>query len=250
MVVLRSALFNIGFWLWIALLGLAGLPLTCLYQPFAYVISSAWAHGTLWMLRVLCHITYEVRGREYIPQGAALIASKHQSAWDTVIFWIIFRKPAYILKRELIFLPIFGWYLVLLKNIYIDRKGGAGALKRMLQDAHKRIQENRPIIIFPEGTRTTPGASSLYQPGVAALYQQLDLPVVPVALNSGLLWRKNTFTKTPGKIIIEFLPPIAPGMRGRDFLALLQERIETKTALLTEPAAHLSAASRDNRTSR
>jgi 1-acyl-sn-glycerol-3-phosphate acyltransferase len=229
---IRSALFNILFWVWIALLGLIGLPLSFIWRPFAHVIARIWGHGSLWLLRVMCGITYEIRGSEYIPQGAALIASKHQSAWDTVIFWVLLKRPAYVLKRELIFFPVFGWYLILLKNIYIDRSSGASALKRMLREAKERVSENRPIVIFPEGTRTAPGASTTYHPGVAALYQSLALPVVPVALNSGLFWRKNAFVKKPGMITIEFLPPIAPGMRGRDFLATLQTQMESKSIAL------------------
>ena len=230
---LRSALFNVVFWLWIAILGLTGLPIACIYRPFSHTVARIWGIGTLWLLRVLCGITYEVRGQEYIPHGAALVASKHQSAWDTVIFWVLLNRPAYVLKRALIFFPVFGWYLILLENIYIDRKSGASAMKRMLRESTLRVNEGRPIVIFPEGTRTAPGASAIYHPGVAALYQNLKLPVVPVALNSGLFWPKNAFIKKPGKIIVEFLPPIAPGMRGRDFLATLQEQIEKKcTALL------------------
>jgi 1-acyl-sn-glycerol-3-phosphate acyltransferase len=223
---LRSALFNALFWIWIAVLGLCALPISCVYQPFTYRVARTWARGTLWLLRVLCGITYEVRGREYIPHGTCIVASKHQSAWDTVIFWLVLDDPAYVLKRELIFFPVFGWYLLLLKSIYIDRKSGSAALKRMLRESKDRVAAGRPIVIFPEGTRTAPGASTTYHPGVAALYNSLGLPVVPVALNSGLYWPKNAFVKTPGKIIVEFLPAIAPGLKGRDFLAKLQETVE------------------------
>ncbi len=223
---IRSALFNIAFWAWIAVLGLCGIPLVCVYRPFAFTIARAWGAGSLWLLRVLCNITYEVRGREHIPKGAALIASKHQSAWDTIIFWVLLDRPAYVLKRELIFFPVFGWYLVWLKNIYIDRKSGASAMKQMLREAKARAKENRPIIIFPEGTRMSPGSASLYHPGVAALYQSLQLPVVPVALNSGYLWQKNAFVKKPGTITIEFLENITHGMKNREFLTKLQNVIE------------------------
>jgi len=225
---IRSAIFNVAFWGWIAVLGLAGLPISLVYRPFSHTVARIWGYGSLWLLHTLCNITYEVRGREHIPTGAALVASKHQSAWDTVIFWVLLNRPAYVLKRQLIFFPVFGWYLLLLKNIYIDRKAGASAMKLMLRQGTERIAENRPMVIFPEGTRTLPGSSSIYHPGVAALYQLLKIPVIPVALNSGLCWPKNAFVKTPGKIVIEFLPPIAPGMKGRDFLVTVQERIETK----------------------
>lgn len=180
------------------------------------------------MLEVICKIKYEVRGLENIPKGSAIIASKHQSAWDTIIFWTLLECPAYVLKRELIFFPVFGWYLLLLKNIYIDRKSGASAMKKLLRQAGDRVKEGRHIVIFPEGTRTAPGSSAIYHPGVAALYQNLKIPVVPVALNSGFLWQKNAFTKKPGVIIIEFLENITPGMKNRDFLAKLQNVIEDR----------------------
>jgi len=225
---IRSALFNAAFWLWIFVLGITGLPITLLYRPFSYTVARTWANGSLWLLRVLCGITHEVRGSEHIPQGAALIASKHQSAWDTIIFWALLRQPSFVLKRELIYLPVFGWYLILLRCIYIDRSAGMKAMKLLLSSAAKRVAEKRPIVIFPEGTRIAPGADSTYHPGIAALYHHLQLPVVPVALNSGRLWPRNGFIKTPGKIIIEFLPPIAPGMKGREFLGMLKERIENR----------------------
>lgn len=225
---IRSALFNIAFWGWIAILGLTGLPAALVYRPYAFTVARIWGKGSLWLLEVFCKITYEVRGLENIPKGAALIASKHQSAWDTVIFWALLDRPAYVLKRELIFFPVFGWYLLLLKNIYIDRKSGTAAMKKMLRQANERASEGRPIVIFPEGTRTLPGSSSVYHPGVAALYQNLKIPVVPVALNSGYLWQKNAFIKKPGLITIEFLENITPGMKSRDFLARLQNVIEDK----------------------
>jgi len=227
--VIRSALFNILFWLWIGVLGLACLPFVCLYPPLASIVARTWARGSLWLLRVLCGITHEVRGREYIPAYPAIVASKHQSAWDTVVFWALLPHPSYVLKRSLIYLPVFGWYLVLLKCIYIDRESGASAMKRMLREAKARAQDGRSIVIFPEGTRIAPGMPSTYHPGVAALYQHLGLPVIPVALNSGLCWRKNAFIKQPGKITIEFLPPISAGLKSREFLAQLNEKIETKS---------------------
>ncbi len=235
---LRSTLFNIFFWLWIAVLGIVCIPIALIYPPFAFTVSRIWAHVSIVLLRICCGITYEVRGKEFIPAGAALIASKHQSAWDTIIFWILIKRPSYVLKRELIYLPVFGWYLLLLKSIYIDRKAGGSAVKRMLRQAQERIKNNCSIVIFPEGTRTPPGATSVFHPGVAALYQHLDVPVVPVALNSGLYWSKNAFVKRPGKVIIEFLPHIQPGLKSRVFLATLQETIERKSTELTQPSLY------------
>lgn len=234
MVLIRSTLFNISFWLLIAVLGLCALPFTLLCPRLAFPVSRIWASSTLFLLKLFCGITYEVKGKEYIPQGPALIASKHQSAWDTVIFWMLLPRPNYVLKKELIYLPVFGWYLLFLKSIYIDRKSGGTAVKKMLKQAKSRIVDKSQIVIFPEGTRIAPGANSVFHPGVAALYQHLDVPVVPVALNSGHFWPRNAFTKKPGKITIEFLPPIMPGLKSRDFLKTLEETIKTKSEALAD----------------
>lgn len=232
MALIRSTLFNISFWLLIAVLGLSALPFALIFPRLAFPVSRIWASTTLFFLRVFCGITYEVRGKEHIPQNAALIASKHQSAWDTVIFWMLVPRPIFVLKKELIFLPVFGWYLLLLRSIHIDRKSGGKAVKKMLKQADARIKENSQIIIFPEGTRISPGAPSTFHPGVAALYQHLDVPVVPVALNSGLYWSRNAFTKKPGRITIEFMPAIKPGLKSRDFLKTLEENIKSKSESL------------------
>ncbi len=229
---IRSLLFNIGFWLATFIIGTLGLPFAIAYRPFAFIVARIWALTALWLLRVICGITYEIRGKEYIPQGAALLASKHQSAWETIVFWALLRRPIFVLKRELIYIPVFGWQLLLLKSIYIDRSSGASAMKHMLRQAKARTDENSTVVIFPEGTRIAPGTNSAYHPGIAALYNHLQLPVIPVALNSGFYWGRNAFTKTPGVIKVEFLPPILPGMKTREFLPLLQSRIETASAAL------------------
>lgn len=234
MMLLRSTLFNALFWIWIAVLGLCALPITLLYPPFAFTVSRIWAWGAMLLLRICCNITYEVRGLENLPKEACLIASKHQSAWDTIIFWRVIPRPVYVLKRSLIYLPIFGWYLLFLRSIYIDRKSGGKALKIMVAQSIDRLKRGCSIIIFPEGTRTPPGTNSTYQPGVAALYQQLNVPVVPVALNSGYYWSKNAFVKRPGRITIDFMPPLMPGMKSRDFLNTLQSTIEGRVAQLLD----------------
>ncbi|MEI6729853.1 MAG: lysophospholipid acyltransferase family protein [Pseudomonadota bacterium] len=227
MIALRSALFNLLFWSVIALTGFA-LPLVVIFPPLGEKVARFWAKSSLWLLKVICNISYQVKGSENIPKSAALIVSKHQSAWETIIFWQLLEKPVFVLKRELIFLPVFGSYLLLLKSIYIDRKAGSSALKKMLRQAKQRAAENKQIIIFPEGTRTLPqAAKTVYQSGVAALYGSLNLPVIPVALNSGYFWQKNAFIKQPGIIKIEFLPPILPGLKSRDFMLELESQIES-----------------------
>jgi 1-acyl-sn-glycerol-3-phosphate acyltransferase len=223
---IRSLIFNIGFWAWIGVLGLCGLPFALMHHKYAHTIARLWAHSSLWWLEVTCNITHEVQGLGNIQEGAAIIAPKHQSAWETIVLWTMLDHPSYVLKRELLFFPVFGWYLLLLRNIYINRKSGAGAIKRMLREAETRKAEGCKIIIFPEGTRTMPGATPVYHPGIAALYQHLNLPVVPVALNSGTFWKRNAFIKKPGVIRIRFLEPIMPGMKNREFLIKLQNTIE------------------------
>jgi len=186
-------------------------------------------------LRVLCGVRYEVRGREHMPSGGALIASKHQSMFETVAFWAILPDPAIILKKELALLPVFGWYAMKLKNIKVDRAAGAKALRDMLKQARDRAGEGRQVVIFPQGTRLEPGGSDTYKPGVAGLYSAMKAPCIPVALNSGLYWPAHGFVRRSGTIVVEFLPAIEPGLPKDAFMAELETRIETAaSALLAE----------------
>jgi 1-acyl-sn-glycerol-3-phosphate acyltransferase len=191
-----------------------------------------WSRVTLWLLRFSVGLTHEVRGRANLPEGAALIAMKHQSAWDTFAAPILFPLAAMVIKRELGYVPFYGWYALKAGMIPIDRKGGAKTLKAMVDACRDRLSKHRSILIFPEGTRNAVGAKVRYQPGVAALYSALDVPLVPVAVNSGLFWGRRAFTKRPGKVIVEILPAIPPGGDRRAVLAQLQERIEQATARL------------------
>ena len=229
---LRSALFNIAFQAWTFTWALVMLPILWLPARHLGFVGRIWARVSLLLLRVFCGIRYELRGREYIPKDAALIASKHQSAWDTLIFWILFQHPVYILKKELLWLPLFGLYLWRMGMIAINRAAGSKTIKKMTADAKDTLIHNRPIVIFPEGTRRAVDAPPDYQPGIGALYRQLGVPVTPVALNSGHCWGRNAFRKTPGTIKIAFLPPIAPGMKSREFLNRLESTIETATNTL------------------
>jgi 1-acyl-sn-glycerol-3-phosphate acyltransferase len=238
-VFLRSLLFNICYTGWAMGSAILFAPLFLASSHTSLRVGHPWATVTLWLARVICGITYEVRGREYMSSQPVIYASKHQSAWDTMIFLTLFPAPAYILKRELLRIPLWGWYLWRMKMIAIDRSAGASGLKDMVKQAKATIAAGRPIIIFPEGTRRSVGAEAVYHPGIIALYNQLKLPVIPVALNSGVFWGKNAFTKRPGKIIMEFLPPVAPGLPKEEFMAQLQSSIETASAALTaEARAH------------
>jgi 1-acyl-sn-glycerol-3-phosphate acyltransferase len=223
---LRSALFNLSFLLWSAAMHIICLPL--LLAPASWVWQAAyiWIDGTLFLLRIICGLDARELGVENLPQGPAIIAAKHQSAWETLYLSRRLNHPAFILKRELLMIPLFGWFIRKVGMIAVDRTGKAAALKKMVRDANDAFAEGRQIIIFPEGTRVAPGEHKPYQPGIAALYGQLSVPVVPVALNSGLYWGRKAFNKKSGRILIQYLPPIPPGLDRKAFMAELEQRLE------------------------
>ncbi|MEY3107546.1 MAG: hypothetical protein RIT35_1724 [Pseudomonadota bacterium] len=185
-----------------------------------------WSAGVIWLLKVICKMHLELRGVENIPSQPYILASKHQSALETIIFLNFIKKPSFILKKELKFLPVIGLYLYYGGMIFIDRKGKASALKSMIKQSKAALRTGRNIIIFPEGTRGTPGVRLPYHPGVTALYMQMNVPVVPTGLNTGLLWGKKSFLKRPGIYVIEFLPAILPGESKEEFNQKLTQAIE------------------------
>ncbi|HEY4134938.1 MAG TPA: lysophospholipid acyltransferase family protein [Alphaproteobacteria bacterium] len=235
---LRALLFNIAFYGVTALLGVLYLPL--LLVPGKAGERAMMAAGRVWsalllrLLKLIVGLDHEVRGQ--LPPGPVLIAAKHQSAWDTLMLPVLLGAPVVVLKRELFWLPFYGWYARRAGMIGIDRKGGGKSLRALLRAAREKAAEGRPLVIFPQGTRSAPGAQLPYQPGVAAMYGDLNLPVVPVALNSGLFWGRYAFTKRPGRITVEFLPVIPPGLPKRDFLARLEAAIEPATVQLEQEA--------------
>jgi 1-acyl-sn-glycerol-3-phosphate acyltransferase len=223
---------DLSFYLWTMLISVVALPALLVSQRATIWISGLWATVSLLLLRLIVGLSYEVRGSNNLPTGAVIVALKHQSAWDTIALWVLIEKPAIVLKRSLARIPVFGWYMRRGKAIIVDREAGAKALRPMVAAARSAVAEGRPIAIFPEGTRTPVGAGGSYQPGVAALYKQLGLPLVPVALNSGLFWGRRSFLKRPGRILVEFLPAIEPGLDRRHVMAELERRIEQATAVL------------------
>jgi 1-acyl-sn-glycerol-3-phosphate acyltransferase len=230
--ILRSVFFDVSFYLWTALISVLGLPALLFSRRATIWISLLWGLVALLLLRWIVGLSYEVRGSNNLPKGAVIVALKHQSAWDTIALWVLLKGPAIVLKQSLTRIPLFGWYMRKGKAIVIDRNAGAKALRPMVTAARAAAAEGRPIAIFPEGTRTPVGARRPYQPGVAALYMQLGLPLVPVALNSGLFWGRRSFLKRPGRILVEFLPAIEPGLDRKRVMAELEHRIEHTTALL------------------
>ncbi|MDM7944804.1 lysophospholipid acyltransferase family protein [Oceanibaculum nanhaiense] len=226
---LRSLLFNIAFFGWTALLCIGGIPLLAASAGWIVAGQRLWAWGVIGLLRLLIGTDYQVSGRENLPDGPFVIAAKHQSAWETIIFFLLIDRPAYVLKKELLAIPLYGWYARRGGHIAVDRKAGAKALRLLLEDSRRAIADGMVPVIFPQGTRTAPGTHLPYQPGIAALYRGLDLPVVPVALNSGLFWGRRAFRKRPGTIKLEFLPAIPPGMDRAGFMAGLETAIEQAT---------------------
>jgi 1-acyl-sn-glycerol-3-phosphate acyltransferase len=241
-VVARSLLFNIAFWLWSGAMVLAVLPL--LLGPRQAMVAGArvWERGVQRLLSTIVGLGYEVRGRERIPAGPAVFAIKHQSAWETLTLHLLLADPAIVLKRELTLIPLFGRYLLHTGMIRIDRVGGATALRSLVEDARAALTRGSSVVVFPEGTRAPPGGRNPYHPGIAALYRQLGCEVVPVALNSGLFWGRRSFVKRPGRIVIEFLAPIEPGLDRKAFMAELERRLEEATAALLAEAGHAPRA--------
>jgi len=231
-IILRSVLFNTLFYLVLFVYFVAALPTLVLPRRALLAMVRSWSRVSLFLLKAICNIRCEFRGLENIPQGAALIASKHQSMWETFALITVLRDPAYILKRELLWIPFFGWYAAKAQMIPVDRGKRSQALAAMTERAKKETAKGREIIIFPEGTRRAPGAEPKYKFGVAFLYTELGVPCVPVALNSGLFWPRRSFRRYPGVVRVEFMSPIAPGLDRQTFYDRLQDAIETKTAEL------------------
>jgi 1-acyl-sn-glycerol-3-phosphate acyltransferase len=225
---LRSALFLLWFLIVTTVLSVVFLPVLALPSAATVWLARLWSRATFWGLKVFSGVGFEVRGTP--PQGAVLVASKHMSMWDTMALYLTLDAPAIVLKRELLRIPFYGWYLWKATAIAIDRTAGASALRKMANAARAVLARHRPILIFPEGTRKKPGAAPDYKPGVAGLYGRLGVECVPVALNSGVYW--TGFLKRPGTIVLQFLEPIPPGLKREAFMALLQERIETATTAL------------------
>ena len=234
---LRSLFFNVGWYVGTAVIAVIGLPLLLAPRRAVIAWADAWIVFCLWWLRVTCRVTHRVQGAENRPQGPVILACKHQSSWETLAFHRIFPNAATVLKRELVFIPVVGWAMARAGNIAVERGDGARALRSLLRQSKQAVAEGRSILIYPEGTRTPVGSSKPYHAGIVAVYRQLGIPVVPVALNSGLFWGRRKFIKRPGRIEVEILPAIPPGLDRETFMTTLQERIETATRRLVEGAA-------------
>lgn len=229
---LRSLLFNVGWYAGTAVIAVLGVPILLLPRRAVVAWSRFWIRFVLAWLKLTVGLTHRVIGLENLPEGPAIIASKHQSSWETMSYTVLFDDAAIVLKRELLFIPVVGWAMARAGNIAVERGDGAKALRGLIRQAKARVEAGRSLLIFPEGTRVALDAERPYQVGVAALYRQLGVPVVPVALNSGLFWGRRRFVKRRGTITVEILPAIPPGLDREVFMATLRERTETATARL------------------
>lgn len=226
MIMARSLLYHALYGIWVFLMCFAFLP--SLILPFwaSDFISNFWSRSVFFLLRMICGLTYRIEGLEHISKSPVIYASKHQSVWDTLLFPLQIERSAIVLKKELFLLPFFGWYAKKYGAIGIDRSAGASAIRQLIKEARKSVAVGRPIVIFPEGTRLPPGEKGEYHSGVAALYKDLKIPVVPVALNSGMYWPKRKLIRRPGVITMRFLPPIPPGLPRKEFMERLETAIE------------------------
>lgn len=233
MIWVRSLLFSAAFYLWSAVLAILMLPLLAFPRRFIVGGFKVWSRGLVFLLELICGVKVEVRGAEHIPQGPGLIGAKHQCMLDTMALWGIVPDAAYVTKKELLMIPVYGWYVVKSGMLVVDREGHAAALKKLVREAQTALSQSRQVLIFPEGTRTPPGEPGAYKPGVAAIYRELGVPCTPLATNSGVHWPAHGFLRRPGLIVYEFLPPIPAGLKRAEFMRELETRIETaSTALL------------------
>lgn len=237
MLLLRSLIFGLFFYLSTAIFVVGGSFL--LFGPRRWAMAGLKAHAivSLWLLRVIVGTKMEVRGREKLPRAPYLIASKHQSAWDTFALIPIFSDPAMVMKWELTLIPFYGWFSRKFEHVFVRRDRGPAALRQLVHDANERARAGREIVLFPEGTRRPPGAEPDYKSGAVALYEGLGLQCVPVALNSGLYWPRRQLIRYPGTIIVEILDPLPPAMPRKEFKARLQQEIEAAANRLIIEAA-------------
>lgn len=232
MVIVRSLLFNLAFYLNLVVLLVGALVTLALPRRAVLGMAKLWGRISVWLLRVICGTNVEFRGVEKLPKGPLIVAAKHQSTWETFALLWLFEDFTFIVKRELMWIPIFGWCMAKGRMVPVDRAAGSQALTDMTRRAREEIRSGRQLIIFPEGTRRAPGAEPRYKFGVAHLYAEIGVPCVPVALNSGLFWPRRAFRRLPGTIVVEFLDPIPPGLDRDAFFQRLQSDIETATARL------------------
>ncbi|MGF1563204.1 MAG: lysophospholipid acyltransferase family protein [Geminicoccaceae bacterium] len=235
---LRSAIYAIVFYLWMLVCALLMLPLMLAPRAWLWWAVRTWMAGIVLLLRWICRIRHRVVGQENLPDGPAIFAADHQAAWETFVLTSLRSNLTFVLKRELMHVPFFGWYARRTGMIPVDRAAGPRALRSMAKAARSALARGRSIAVFPGGTRRDVFSAARLQPGIAALYHQLNVPVVPIALNSGLYWRNQSFLKFPGCITVEILPSIPPGKPQREMLGQLERSItDTSHKLVAQELA-------------
>jgi 1-acyl-sn-glycerol-3-phosphate acyltransferase len=229
LIFLRSLVFNILFYVVFVAWAVVALPTFLMPRAAMLKVAAWWARTNIVLMRVICGIRVEFRGVEKIPKGPLIVASKHQSMWETISLLRFFEAPFFVLKRELLFIPLFGFFLIKTRMIAIDRAKGGRALLAVMRRAAGEVRHGRQFVIFPEGTRTAPGAPPQYKAGIGLIYSECGVPCLPVALNSGLFWPRRTFMRYPGTLVVEFLDPIPPGLKRDAFLTRIESVIEDAT---------------------
>lgn len=236
LIFLRSLVFNVLFYLLLVIWILFALPTFLMPRKAILTVAGWWARSNLLLMRVICGTRVEFRGVEKIPRGPLIVAAKHQSMWETFALLQFFDQPLYILKRELKWIPFFGWYVMKADMIDVERAAGGRALRDMVRRAGKAVREGRQLIIFPEGTRRPVEAPPRYKPGVAQVYKDSGVACLPVALNSGLFWPRRTFMRYPGTLVVEFLDPLPPGLSRDEFIDRIRDAIEGATDRIVRDA--------------
>ena len=241
MMALRSILFLFWFYGAMVVFGGGYAPLVLIDDRFVWHAMRGWSRATLFGLRWICGVKVKFEGLEHVPEGAALLAAKHQATLDTLLPVLFVKEPVFVVKRELINAPIFGFYMKR-GMIPVDREAHAKALKDMLRAARQTIAKGRQIVIFPEGTRQEIGAAPDYKIGVAAMYRDFGLPCTPIALNTGLVWRPKGIWRKSGEVTVKVLPPIPAGLSREDFMRELETRIESESQALLPPHLRTTSA--------
>ena len=232
MILVRSLTFTAAYYFYSTLVALLMIPLFLAPRAWVTHVLRWYGAGTTVLLRLICNIRVEVRGRENLPKGAALIAAKHQCMFDVFGGFALLPDGCFVTKKELMWIPFLGWYARKAGMVVVDREGHANALRKLVADTRDRFKAARQLVIFAEGTRKAPGATPDYKPGIAALYRDLEMPVIPMALNTGVHWPAHGVLRYPGTIVFEFLPAIPPGLKRGEFMREMETRIEAATNAL------------------
>ncbi|MCK1708900.1 MULTISPECIES: lysophospholipid acyltransferase family protein [unclassified Bradyrhizobium] len=234
LIFLRSLVFNVLFYAVLVGLAIVALPTFLMPARALLTVAGWWAKASIFLMRVICNIKVEVRGAEKIPEGPLLVVAKHQSFWETFALMPFFNRPIFILKRQLMHIPVFGQFLRKIEMIAINRSAGVKALLDMTRRARAAVRSGRQLLIFPEGTRRPPGAPPDYKTGFAQIYSACGVQCLPIALNSGLFWPRRTFMRYPGTLVVEFLDPLPPGLPKDEFIARVRDVIEDATGRIVE----------------